>query len=268
MALTQERTPPTTARSATTPRRSPSSVSALLGALADGGPGAAAADGGRHGRALRRDPGPRAGPVVVVGVHGAPAGLAVPPGPARSSRRCWRRGGSRTRPRGWPGARSAASPGMVEGDARRRIAEEQGPTHVAERRGPAEHRPARLHRGPQVGPRGDAPRDLPAGPAAGDPAHPGAPRESPGPLDFRRTVRASISTGGVPLVPPTSPKAAPHRARRALRRERVGRELRAVHAVAGLRAARPVPEPAGLHLHRPRPRGHRPLHAGVPTSPT
>ena len=52
----------------------------------------------------------------------------------------------------------------------------EGPRPRRRRRGPAEHRPARLHRRAQGRPRGDAPRDLPAGPAAGHPAHPGAPR--------------------------------------------------------------------------------------------
>ena len=57
----------------------------------------------------------------------------------------------------------------------------------------------------------DAPRDLPARPAAGDPADPGASRpKRRGPLDFRRTVRASIATGGVPLVTHHRPKR-PHR---------------------------------------------------------
>ena len=55
--------------------------------------------------------------------------------------------------------------------------------------------------------------------------------------------------------PPPAPAPAPHRAGRALRRERLGGELRAVHAAAGVRAARPVPEGAGVHLRRPRPRG-------------
>ena len=76
---------------------------------------------------------------------------------------------------------------------------------------PAEHRPARLHLRPQGRPRRDAARDLPAGAAARDPDGPRAPRpRRRGPLDFRRTVRASISTGGVPLTTHHKPKR-PHR---------------------------------------------------------
>ena len=175
------------------------------------------------------------------------------------------RGGGRAG-RGPPGRR-LHPPGRGRRPAPDRRGE--GPRPRRRRRGPAEHRPDRLHRRPQGRPRGDAPRDLPAGPAARDPAHPGAPRQAARParlpayrprLDLHRRRTAGH--------PPPAQAAAPQRARRALRRERLGRELRAVHAAAGLRAARPVPEGPRVHLHRPRPRGHPPLQARAPTSST
>ena len=61
---------------------------------------------------------------------------------------------------------------------------------------------------------------------------------SRGPLDFRRTVRASMSSGGVPMETRHKPKRpGPHRPRGALRRQRLGGQLRELHADAGLRAA-------------------------------
>ena len=108
-----------------------------------------------------------------------------------------------------------------------------------------------------------APRDLSAGSPAGDPADPGAPRPA------SRSARLppygpclDLDRRGAPGHPPQAEAPPPHRARRALRRERVGGQLRAVHAAPRLRAARAVPEGARVHLHRPRPRGHPPLPAG------
>ena len=82
-----------------------------------------------------------------------------------------------------------------------------------------------------------------------------------GKLDFRRTVRASLGTGGVPLVTHHKPHK-PHKPELTvhLRRVRVGRRLRALHAAAGLRAARAVHQGAGLRLHRHRRRGDPLLH--------
>ena len=68
--------------------------------------------------------------------------------------------------------------------------------------------------------------------------------------------------------PSPAEAAAPHRAGRAVRRQRLGRQLRPVHAAAGLRAARPVHQGPRVHVRRPRPRGHPPLPARAPTSPT
>jgi hypothetical protein len=117
-----------------------------------------------------------------------------------------RRGGGA---RATAGARVASFTRMVEADARRRIAEEKGPSTSPTS---PSARPSTGSTSPRCRgrPRGDAPRDLPAGPAARDPADPGAPRPRRGPLDFRRTVRASISTGGVPLTTHHKPKR-PHR---------------------------------------------------------
>ncbi|MBA2955340.1 VWA domain-containing protein [Nocardioides sp. MAH-18] len=100
--------------------------------------------------------------------------------------------------------------GLVEADARRRIAEEKGPEHIA-----------------QVAVRPSIDRlDFTAARKSdleqmGREIYPLARRLATrltqehharrrGPLDFRRTVRASISTGGVPLVTHHKPKR-PHR---------------------------------------------------------
>ena len=61
-------------------------------------------------------------------------------------RRCWPRDAPRTEAGARPRRRVGGFTRLVEDDARRRIAEEKGPDHVAERRGAADHRPARLHR--------------------------------------------------------------------------------------------------------------------------
>ena len=165
-----------------------------------------------------------------------------------------RRGPGRRRgPRGSRAAGSARFTRLVEGDARRRIAEEKGPEHVADVAIRPTHRPARLHRRPQGRPRGDAARDLPAGPAARHPADPGAPRPPARPAGLPAyRPRVDLHRRRAADHPPQAEAAAPHRAGRALRRQRLGRQLRAVHAAAGVRAARPVPEGAGVHVHRPR----------------
>ena len=117
---------------------------------------------------------------------------------------------------------------LVEGDARRRIAEQKGPGHLAD-----------------VAVRPTIDRiDFTAARAA-DLAqmrreiHPLARRLATrltreqharrrGPLDVRRTVRASLSSGGVPLTTHHKPApAAPQRAGGALRRQRFGGQLRA-----------------------------------------
>ena len=91
-------------------------------------------------------------------------------------------------------------------------------------------------------PRGDAPRDLPAGPPAGDPADPGAPRPPPRPARLpAHRPRLDLHRRRPAGHPPPAEAPAPHRAGRALRRQRLGGQLRAVHADAGLRAARAVP---------------------------
>ncbi len=128
----------------------------------------------------------------------------------------------------------------------------------------------RLHQRPSRGPRADAPGDLPARPATGHPAQPGAPLATPprtaglpayGPrLDLHRRRPAHH--------PSSTEASAPHRARGAVRRERLGRELRPVHPAAGLRAARPVHQGPGVHVRRPGPRGHLSTSAPARTSPT
>ena len=106
--------------------------------------------------------------------------------------------------------RIGAFTGLVESDARRRIAEEKGPEHVAN----VALRPSIDRLDFTAARRADLEqmrREI----------YPLARRlatrltqehhaKRRGPLDFRRTVRASISTGGVPLVTHHKPKR-PHR---------------------------------------------------------
>ena len=106
--------------------------------------------------------------------------------------------------------RIGAFTGLVEADARRRIAEEKGPEHVAN----VALRPSIDRLDFTAARRADLEqmrREI----------YPLARRlatrltqehhaKRRGPLDFRRTVRASISTGGVPLVTHHKPKR-PHR---------------------------------------------------------
>jgi uncharacterized protein len=108
------------------------------------------------------------------------------------------------------GRRVGGFTAMVEGDARRRIAEEKGPEHVAN----VALRPSIDRLDFTAARRSDLEqmrREI----------YPLARRlatrltqehhaKRRGPLDFRRTVRASISTGGVPLVTHHKPKR-PHR---------------------------------------------------------
>ena len=90
-----------------------------------------------------------------------------------------------------------------------------------------------------------------------------------GPLDFRRTVRASISTGGVPIITHHRPKR-PHRT-----------ELVVLCDVSGSVASfaqftlllvfalrEQFQNGARVHVRRPRPRGDLVLPARAPTSPT
>ena len=107
-------------------------------------------------------------------------------------------------------AGSASFTAMVEADARRRIAEEKGPDHVAD----VAVRPSIDRLDFTAARKADLEemrREI----------YPLARRLATrltqehharrrGPLDFRRTVRASISTGGVPLVTHHKPKR-PHR---------------------------------------------------------
>ncbi|MCB0896108.1 MAG: VWA domain-containing protein, partial [Nocardioidaceae bacterium] len=108
------------------------------------------------------------------------------------------------------GRRVGTFTGMVESDARRRIAEEKGPDHVAN----VAVRPSIDRLDFTAARRADLEqmrREI----------YPLARRlatrltqehhaKRRGPLDFRRTVRASISTGGVPMVTHHRPKR-PHR---------------------------------------------------------
>ena len=108
------------------------------------------------------------------------------------------------------GRRVGAFTGLVESDARRRIAEEKGPDHVAN----VAVRPSIDRLDFTAARRADLEqmrREI----------YPLARRlatrltqehhaKRRGPLDFRRTVRASISTGGVPMVTHHRPKR-PHR---------------------------------------------------------
>ena len=78
-----------------------------------------------------------------------------------------------------------------------------------------------------------------------------------GPLDFRNTVRHSLSYGGVPAEPkfryprPSKPEIFVDR-----RHLRVGGGVRPVHAAPRLRHQQPVLEGAVLRVHRRHRRGH------------
>jgi uncharacterized protein with von Willebrand factor type A (vWA) domain len=108
------------------------------------------------------------------------------------------------------GRRVDALTGLVEADARRRIAEEKGPRHVAD----LALRPAIDRLDFTAARRADLERmrreiyPLARRLATRLAREHHARRR--GPLDFRRTVRASVSTGGVPLTTHHRPKR-PHR---------------------------------------------------------
>ena len=185
-------------------------------------------------------------------------------------RRCWPRAAPTTRPTrvgGAPGRR--ASPRLVEADARRRIAEEKGPDHVADvavrptidRLDFTSARKADLE---------EMRREI----------YPLARRLATrltqehharrrGPLDFRRTVRASISTGGVPLTTHHKPKR-PHRTELVVLCDVSGSVANfaqfTLMLVFALREQ--FQQGARVHLRRPGPRGDRPLPARAPTSAT
>ena len=78
-----------------------------------------------------------------------------------------------------------------------------------------------------------------------------------GPLDFRNTVRHSLSYGGVPAEPEV-PLPAPGQARdlRDRRHLRLGGRLRPLHAAAGVRHLGPVLPGAVVRVHRRHRRGH------------
>ena len=81
-------------------------------------------------------------------------------------------------------------------------------------------------------------------------------------VDVRRTMRASLQTGGVPVVlqvPPAAP--APARALRALRRLDQRHERVGVLPLGAARAARLVPQDALVRVRRADLRGHRRLRA-------
>jgi hypothetical protein len=124
-----------------------------------------------------------------------------------SSQRCSRRAGPRRRP---PVA-GRRSGGLHPAGRGRRPTPDRGGEGARPRR---RRRPAAIDRldftAPAARPRGDAPRDLPAGPPAGHPAHPGAPRRRRGPLDFRRTVARLDLHRRRPWSPPQAEAPAPH----------------------------------------------------------
>ena len=249
-------------------RRSRTSASRLAEALAEGDQEAlrrlAAEVVGRFGAMRGRGPG-----LSSWSAYTDPAaGLARRRWSTRSSRRCWPTAASTTR----RGVRRTGASALRRARRGRRAAPDrrgEGSRPRRPRGGAAEHRPARLHLRPQGRPRRDAPRDLPAGAAARDPDDPRAPRAAPRPARLPAYgPRLDLDRRRPADHPPQAEAPAPHRARRALRRERLGGQLRAVHADARLRAARAVREGARLHLRRPGARGDRRLPTRAPTSAT
>ena len=178
---------------------------------ADGDQQALAAAGRRDGRPVRRDARPRARAVVVVGVHRPAAGLARP---------SWSTGSSQ----------ALLAEGRTEDEAQPRRRPPGRRLHPAwSRTTPAAG--SRRRRGPTTSPTSRSARridqlDFTAARKADleqmrREIYPLARRLATrltqehharrrGPLDFRRTVRASISTGGVPLTTHHRPKR-PHR---------------------------------------------------------
>ena len=152
--------------------------------------------------------------------------------------------------------------GVVETDVRRRIAEEKDPEHVARTTlRPSLDQVAFLN-ARQSDDRRDAPADLPARPAAGRPAGEGAARAAPRAARLpAHRARLGLDRRGPAGHPPPAASTAPARAGRALRRERLGGQLRVVHAAARLRAARAVRQGPRVHVRRRRARGHRRVRA-------
>ena len=202
--------------------------------------------GRRGGRPLRRDARPRARAVVVVGLHRAAAGL--PGRPRRPDRRrAWSTAASTARP---PSAAAGRRVGdftrRVEDDARRRIAEEKGAEHVAD----VAVRPSLDRLDFTTARRADLDelrREIyPLARRLASRLTQEQHARRRGPLDVRRTVRASMSTGGVPLVTHHKPRR-PHRTELVVLCDVSGSVavLRALHADAGLRAARAVHRRSG-----------------------
>ena len=145
-----------------------------------------------------------------------------------------------------------------------------GPRTRADVRHPAAGRERRVPPRVRRAAAPDAPRRRTAGPHAGHPAG-GAAAQAPRPgeIDLRKTLRKSMSTGGVPIdVVLRKPRPA--------RPELVvlcdvfgfGRRVQPLHAAAGARAAPAVLPGAGIRLHRHHRRGHRSCSAPTPTWPS
>ena len=104
-------------------------------------------------------------------------------------------------------ARIARFEARVDADVRRRLAEQSDAGHGRADDAAPDPRAGQLHGRDAGRAGGAAPRDPAAGPPAGHPAGDGpAPRARAGQLDFRRTIRASLSSGGVPLTTHHRPK--------------------------------------------------------------
>ena len=237
---------------------------ALTDGDGDGRPRRAGAAGARGGPAVRADPRPRAGRAAVVVVQRDEPGLARRAG----RRRCCRASGFRQarpatttrRPRRLVEAQAQAFERLVDAEVRRRAAEVRGPQHVARHT----VRPAIE----QVDFTSARKADLELMRREIQPlARRLATRlsreqhaRSRGPLDFRRTVRASMSSGGVPMETRHKPKR-PGRTDLVVLCDVSGSvaNFAELHADAGLRAARAVQPGAGVHLRRRDPRGHRPV---------
>ncbi len=87
-------------------------------------------------------------------------------------------------------------------------------------------------------------------------------RSRAGEIDLRKTLRKSMSTGGVPIdVVLKKPHPARPGAGGAVRRVGFGRGLQPLHADAGARAAAAVLPCSRLRLHRHHRRGHRAVRA-------
>ena len=152
---------------------------------------------------------------------------------------------------------------MVETEVRRRLAEDRGAEAVAKTAVKPLVEQVEFLRASRGRPRRAAPGGLPDRPPARDPADRPAPARPERPArrpPYRPGLAVDRRRADHDDLP--AAQAAQARARRALRRQRVGRGVRPLHGAAGVRAARAVREGAGVRVRRHHRRGDAVLRPG------